>query len=52
MRPRRLFWDKNKDAVLLEQEHSELTIYRIEGALHIPMGEVQSAMKPYQGTHH
>ena len=33
--------DKNKDAVLLDvREHSELAICRIEGALHIPMGEV------------
>ena len=32
---------KNKEAVLLDvREHSELTICRIEGALHIPMGEV------------
>jgi rhodanese-related sulfurtransferase len=33
--------DKNKDAVFLDvREHSELAICRIEGALHIPMGEV------------
>ena len=33
--------NKNKDAVFLDvREHSELAICRIEGALHIPMGEV------------
>ena len=33
--------DKNKDVVFLDvREHSELAICRIEGALHIPMGEV------------
>ena len=33
--------DNNKEAVLLDvREHSELTICRIEGALHIPMDEV------------
>ena len=33
--------DNNKDAVFLDvREHSELAICRIEGALHIPMGEV------------
>ena len=33
--------DNNREAVLLDvREHSELTICRIEGALHIPMGEV------------
>ena len=38
--------DKNKDAVLLDvREQSELTICRIEGALHIPMGEVPERHK-------
>jgi rhodanese-related sulfurtransferase len=33
--------NKNKEAVFLDvREHSELAICRIEGALHIPMGEV------------
>jgi rhodanese-related sulfurtransferase len=33
--------NKNKDAVFLDvREHSELTICRIEGALHVPMGEI------------
>lgn len=33
--------NNNKDAVFLDvREHSELAICRIEGALHIPMGEV------------
>ena len=33
--------DNNKEAVLLDvREHSELTICRIEGALHIPIDEV------------
>jgi len=33
--------DNNIDAVFLDvREHSELAICRIEGALHIPMGEV------------
>ena len=33
--------DKNNEAVFLDvREHSELAICRIEGALHIPMGEV------------
>ena len=33
--------DNNREAVLLDvREPSELTICRIEGALHIPMGEV------------
>ena len=33
--------DNNKKAVLLDvREHSELTICRIEGALHIPMEKV------------
>ena len=37
---------KNKEAVLLDvREHSELTICRIEGALHIPMGEVPERYK-------
>ena len=34
--------DNNKEVVLLDvREHSELTICRIEGALHNPMDEVQ-----------
>jgi rhodanese-related sulfurtransferase len=38
--------DKNKKAVLLDvREHSELTICQIEGALHIPMGEVPECHK-------
>tara|TARA_Y100000385_G_scaffold281247_2_gene333741 strand:+ start:855 stop:1175 length:321 start_codon:yes stop_codon:yes gene_type:complete len=33
--------NKNKDAVFLDvREHSELAICRIDGALHIPMGDV------------
>lgn len=33
--------DNNKEAVLLDvREDSELTICRVEGALHIPMGEI------------
>ena len=33
--------DSNNEAVFLDvREHFELTICRIEGALHIPMGEV------------
>ena len=33
--------NNNKEAVLLDvREHSELTICRIEGALHIPMEKV------------
>ena len=33
--------DKNKEAVLLDvREHSELKICRLEGALHIPMGDL------------
>jgi rhodanese-related sulfurtransferase len=33
--------NKNKDAVFLDvREHSELAICRIEGALHVPMGEI------------
>jgi rhodanese-related sulfurtransferase len=33
--------EKDSGAVLLDvREHSELTICRIEGALHIPMGEI------------
>ena len=33
--------DNNREAVLLDvREHSELAICRIEGALHIPIGEV------------
>lgn len=33
--------DNNKNAVLLDvREDSELAICRIEGALHIPMGEI------------
>ena len=33
--------ENNEEAVLLDiREHSELTICRIEGALHIPMDEV------------
>ena len=33
--------NNNKDAVFLDvREYSELAICRIEGALHIPMGEV------------
>ena len=33
--------DNNRETVMLDvREHSELAICRIEGALHIPMGEV------------
>lgn len=33
--------ENSEDAVLLDvREHSELEICRIEGALHIPMGEI------------
>ena len=36
-----IFQVNNKDAVFLDvREHSELAICRIEGALHMPMGEV------------
>lgn len=38
--------NNNKDAVFLDvREHSELAICRIEGALHIPMGEVPERHK-------
>ena len=38
--------NKNKEAVLLDvREHFELTICQIEGALHIPMGEVPERHK-------
>jgi len=36
-----IFRDNNKDCVLLDvREDSELAICRIEGALHIPMGQI------------
>jgi rhodanese-related sulfurtransferase len=38
--------DNNKDAVFLDvREDSELAICRIEGALHIPMGEIPERYK-------
>ena len=38
--------NNNKDTVFLDvREHSELAICRIEGALHIPMGEVPERHK-------
>lgn len=38
--------DNNKDAVFLDvREDSELAICRIDGALHIPMGEIPERYK-------
>ncbi|MGB0743750.1 MAG: rhodanese-like domain-containing protein [Opitutales bacterium] len=44
--------ETNREAILLDvREHSELKISRIEGALHIPMGEIPGRAKALPREH-